>query len=184
MRARVTYAGAEGAFTEEAWRIFLPDHEPIPCPGFEEVAEAVSLGRAQAGMLPLENSSVDEVPGIAALVKGAALIVSSTHELPVRLHLLGLEDAAREDLEVVRSHPVALTQFSASLARLRLKQEPADNTAAAALRLSASGDCTTAVVASERAAALYGLSILSRNVQDQPDNITTFAVVTRPASTP
>lgn len=184
MKAKVAYAGAPGAFAEEACRLFLPDHQPVPCPGFVEVAEAVLLGQVQAGMLPLDNSSVGEVPGIAALVKGAALTVETTHELPVRLHLLGVENAVREDLEVVRSHPVALAQCSAALARLRLKQEPADNTAAAALALAASGDRTCAVVASERAAALYGLSVLSRDVQDRPDNVTTFGVVTRAAATP
>ena len=43
---------------------------------------------------------------------------------------------------------------------------------------------TRAALASEVAATVYGLTILSRDMHDRPDNATTFAVVARPEGNP
>lgn len=179
MKPVVAYAGKPGAFAEEACRAFRPDHEPLACAGFADVASAVAEGNATVGMIPLENSIAGAVPGVAALIAETHLEIEARHGLPVRMHLLGLPGAELSALKIVRSHPVALDQCAGSLARLGLQPEEADNTAAAAQRLAQSGDTNAAVLASEHAARLYGLAILQRDLQDRPDNVTTFGVVRR-----
>jgi len=67
------------------------------------------------------------------------------------------------------------------LERLSATPEEAINTAVAARLLSDSGDTKKAAVASEAAAVANGLTILCRNVQDNPDNATTFCIVARDA---
>ena len=52
---KVAYAGEPGAFGEEAARL-LPDAEPLPCPTFAAVFEAVTSGKADRGVVPLHNS--------------------------------------------------------------------------------------------------------------------------------
>lgn len=182
MRPTIAYAGEPGAFAEEACRAFRPDHTPIPCAGFEDVATAVAEGITTRGMIPLDNSIAGPVPGVAALIADNALTIEERHRLPVRMHLVGFPDSDPDAIETIRSHPVALAQCAASLARFPARPEEADNTAAAARRLAASGDRTTAVLASEHAAALYGLTILRHDLQDRADNVTTFGVVTRGTS--
>src|SRR5205085_9111348 len=102
-------------------------------------------------------------------------------ELPVILHLMAGPGARLEEIETVVSHPIALAQCHKVLERLSATPEEAINTAVAARLLADSGDRKKAAVASEAAAVANGLTILCRNVQDNPDNATTFCIVARDA---
>ena len=179
MNAVVAYAGVPGAFAEGACHAFLPSHEPVPRDSFADVVEAVTQGVADTGMLPLHNETAGPVPGVASLIEAAGLQIEGRHSLPVRMQLAAIRGAAIQSIEVVRSHPMALAQCARALAALGVKQEAAENSATAALRLAESGDRASAVLASERAAKLYGLTILRRDVHDQPDNRTVFGIVWR-----
>jgi prephenate dehydratase len=130
-------------------------------------------------MLPIENSCAGPVPGIADLLAGSAVQILRRVDLPVRMHLLALEGVRIEGIRTVASHPVALAQCSKALGELGVETEEASNTAAAAKQLAGSHAADRAVLASERSAAAYGLVILQRDLQDQPDNRTTFAVIAR-----
>jgi prephenate dehydratase len=171
----VAYQGADGAFSHEACLRFLPDHEPLAFATFSEVIAAVQGGAADCGMLPLANNVAGET-GARELIEKALLHIIDEPVLPVRMHLLGLETARFEQIRTVVSHPVALRQCARSLAALGLATEESSNTALAAKALN---NPSTAVLASERAAAIYGLSILRRDVHDRPDNATRFAIVSR-----
>jgi prephenate dehydratase len=172
----VAYQGVAGAFGHEACLAFLPGHVPMPMPSFAAVAEAVAGGAAECGMLPLENSRAGPVEGVRALIESHRLAVAARHLLPVRMHLVALPGAALAGLRTVASHPVALRQCTVAIARLGLVAEAAANTAVAAQSLT---NPESAALASESAARLYGLEILLRDVQDDPDNATMFAVVRR-----
>ena len=179
MAAQVAYQGAPGAFGEEACRTFLPGWEPLAQPSFAAVVEAVQAKVAERGMLPLRNSAAGDVPGVEALIRDSGLAVLSRHRLPVRMHLLGLAGASLATISRVASHPMALAQSHKWLDASGLETEEAANTAVAAQALVASGDRSRAVLASAFAAELYGLEILRRDVHDQEDNATTFAVLAR-----
>jgi prephenate dehydratase len=172
----VAYQGVPGAFAHEACLAFLPGHTPAPMPSFAAVAEAVAGGAAERGMLPVENSRAGPVEGVRELIEAHRLAVLARHRLPVRMHLLALPGATLAGLARVTSHPVALRQCAAAIAGLGLVAQAAANTAVAAQSLT---DRETAALASEAAARLYGLEILLRDVQDDPDNETMFAVVRR-----
>jgi prephenate dehydratase len=172
----VAYQGVPGAFGHEACLAFLPGHIPMPMPSFAAVAQAVADGAAECGMLPLENSRAGPVEGVSELIEAGGLTVAARHLLPVRMHLMALPGATLAELRTVASHPVALRQCTAAIARLGLIAEPAANTAVAAQSLAV---LESAALASEAAARLYGLEILLRDVQDDPDNATIFAVVRR-----
>ena len=58
---KAAYAGAPGAFSHEACLKFLPDYEPLAMPGFAAVADAVSSGRAERGVLPIDNNEAGPV---------------------------------------------------------------------------------------------------------------------------
>lgn len=171
----VAYQGAPGAFSHEACLRFLPGHEPIAVSEFADVVRAVQGGEADLGMLPLSNNEAGET-GVRNLIASSDLRIAAQHVLPVRMHLLGLPSASIEDIRFIASHPVALRQCSATLAALGIETEEAANTAVAAQTLS---QTDRGVLASEAAADFYGLAILMRDLQDRPDNATTFAVVER-----
>lgn len=171
----VAYAGAPGAFGHEACLAFLPDHEPLPRATFEQVIASVEAGEAERGMLPLANNQAGET-GARALIASSRVRILDEHELPVRMHLLGLPGARLEDIRCVVSHPVALRQCARSIIRLGLPTEEASNTAVAAAALD---NPNRAVLASAAAAEAYGLETLVADVHDRPDNATRFAIIAR-----
>ena len=172
---RIGYAGTEGAFAHEACLAFARGYQPAAFPDFRAVISAVERGDVDRGMLPVRNSRAGPVPDVAQLLAGAGVAVVEEHALPVRMHLLGLPGARLEDLKLVVSHPMALRQCSASLARLSVATEPAPNTAVAAQSLR---DPKVGALASEAAAKTYGLEVLKADMQDDPDNATTFVIIT------
>jgi prephenate dehydratase len=170
----VAYQGVPGAFGHEACLAFLPSHSPRPLPSFEAVAAAVAAGEAAFGLLPVANSRAGEVEGVRSLIAAAGVRVAAEHRLPVRIHLLGLLGTKLAEVDTVVSHPVALRQCAGHILSLGLRTAPAANTAVAAQALS---DPRRAVLASEAAARLYGLAVLVSDMQDDPDNMTIFALI-------
>jgi prephenate dehydratase len=173
---RIAYSGAPGAFGHEACLTFAPAEEPLAVPGFADVAAAVESGLAEAGMLPLRNSRAGTVEEVASLLASRPLRIASEHDLPVRMHLLGLPGAELADIRTVVSHRMALRQCTRFLAALSVETRDALNTAAAARDLA---DPSCAVLASEAAAKAYGLIVLRRDVHDDPNNLTRFARILR-----
>ena len=173
----VAYQGTEGAFSHQACLRFLPGHQAVAVPTFVDVVTAVNRGEADFGMLPLANNEAGET-GARGLIEKGGLEIVEERELPVRMHLLGLPTARIEKIRTVVSHPVALRQCAETLAELEVETEETSNTALAAAALT---NPNRAVLASEEAARLYGLTILKRDVHDRPDNSTRFAIVRRGA---
>lgn len=177
MAGLIAYQGEAGAFGEEACHLFLPGRPTLSCPSFAAVVDAVSSGEAQLGMLPLENVCAGPVPGMADLLAASPVRILRRVDLPVRMHLLARPGVSLNSIRTVASHPVALAQCSNALKELGVITEEAANTASAARELAESGATDRAVLASERAAAAYGLAIIQRNLEDRGDNRTTFAII-------
>jgi prephenate dehydratase len=173
----VAYQGQPGAFGHEASLKFVPGHAAVPKPSFGDVIAAVSDRETDFGVLPMENSCAGPVAEVQRLLGETDLPILATHKLPVRMHLLARHGARLDSIRTVVSHPVALAQCARTLTALGLATEPSSNTAVAAKMVSQSNDPTIAVLASEAAAAIYGLTILRRDVHDQSDNATTFCVL-------
>lgn len=173
---KIAYQGVPGAYSHEACLTFRRDCEPFGKPTFANVVEAVEQDETELGMLPYDNSAVGPVEEVHKLLAECALPIVGRHVLPIRIHLLGLAGARIEDVTTAVSHPMALKQCAKTLEQMGLTARPASNTAAAAQALA---DDTNAVLASEFAAEAYGLSILRRDMQDHPDNSTTFVVIAK-----
>src|SRR4051812_6317741 len=105
---RIAYQGLPGAFGHQAALAFAPGYEPVAEPSFAAVVAAVAEGRAERGILPVENNEAGPVAEAQALLAGGAVAVIGEEVLPIRMHLLGLPGARLEDIRTVVSHPVAL----------------------------------------------------------------------------
>src|SRR5437899_3954353 len=107
---RIAFQGEPGAYSEQALFLLEPHAESQPYREFRDVAEAVVQGRADLGLLPIENSLVGSIATNFDLIAESGLaivgeVVSSVHHC-----LLGVAGASRESLRRVLSHPVALAE--------------------------------------------------------------------------
>jgi prephenate dehydratase len=97
--------------------------------------------------------------------------------LPIRHQLLTLPGVGLDDVTRVSSHWQALAQCDRFLADRGWTVVPAADTAGAARELAASGDRTSAAIASRAAGDRYGLPVAAADIQDSDHNMTRFAVL-------
>ena len=175
---RVAYQGIAGAYSEEAIRQYLgPDVESVPCETFAEVFAAVEQGACDHGMLPIENSIAGSVNWSYELLMEHDLRIFAEVILRVRHMLLAPCGTSLERVRIVRSHPQALAQCARYLARHGFVAEAAADTAGAARALLENPTPDVAVIAGQSAAALTGLDVLDRAIEDSSANYTRFVVL-------
>jgi prephenate dehydratase len=175
---RVAFQGEFGAWSELAVREACgPAAEAVPCRTLREVFAAVEEGRAQLGVVPVENSRAGSVAETYDLLLEHSLAVRGEVAIRIEQCLLAPHGTALADVRRVYSHPQALAQCEAFLRRLGAEAVAVYDTAGSARRLAARPEAGAAAVASPRAAELYGLWLLARGIQDDPDNTTRFYVV-------
>lgn len=184
MSADAAYQGARGAFSEEAARALLgPDAILLPCRTLVDVFDAVAWGRARMAVVPLRNSIVGPVPDAAELMTQHKARVQAEHIQPINQTVIGPSGATLDTIRTVWSHPVALAQCTHWFARYpHVRPCPAFDTAGAVAEVLRRGNPSEAAIASKRAAAVYGGVVLDECVQDHPDNVTHFVLITIPAA--
>ncbi len=175
----IAFQGEPGAYSEIACMEFAPDFQPAPYGAFEDVLEAVFEGKADRAMLPIENSLAGRVGDLHHLLPMSELHIIAEHFLPIHHQLIGLKGVSLDELEVVRSHGMALNQCTQSIKSLGLKAETAGDTAGAAKRLKDSGKRSEGAIASVRAAEIYDLEIIKPNIEDAGHNTTRFIQMAR-----
>ena len=184
----VAYQGVSGAYSEmAAAKHFGPRDVHALFRGYDsfaEMLEAVALGKAKYGVLPIENTTAGSINEAYDLLARMKLFVVGEEVLHVQHCLVALPGVELHELRRAFSHPQALAQCSNFLATLPgCTVEAFTDTAMAVKRVLAEGDRTQAAVASEQAAVLYGLNVLKRNIANQSENYTRFMIVaTEPAS--
>lgn len=176
---KIAYSGIEGAFANIAAKRVFPKDELIPFADFRSAYESVEKGECDYAVLPIENSYAGEVGQVTDLMFQGKLWVNSVYTLNVMQNLLGVKGASLKNIRKVISHPQALEQSTDFIQKYNLKTEEAANTARAAKQVAEMGDITTAAIASEETAWLYGLDIIASGINGKQDNSTRFAILSK-----
>ena len=82
-----------------------------------------------------------------------------------------------DQIQAVYSHPQALAQCHKYLENQRWEIIPTYDTAGSVKIIKEQKKLNAAAIASERAAQIYGMQILSRNIADNKENYTRFFVI-------
>lgn len=166
----VAYLGPEGTYSEDAvLRFFGAGVDASPVADIPGVFAAVEAGRAQHGVVPVENSTAGLVSQTLMQFIGSKARIVGEVTLPIH-HVL-----AGRDPSVIRGHAQALAQCHAWLdANHPNVPRVAVSSNAEAARLAR--DDGGLAIASERAAELYGLDVVARGICD-PRNRTRFLVI-------
>ena len=178
-KPRVAFQGEPGAFSEEAaLKLFAQEIELVPRKTFEDLFQSLDSGIADYLLVPIENSIAGVVQPSVRLLRSSPLTILDEVEIEIEQHLIGCRDASFDLIETVQSHPVALAQCQRFFeANPKLKPVIADDTAGSVAEIVRRGDPKRAAIAGERAAKLYGGSIIRRNIQDQTENYTRFVLL-------
>lgn len=185
--ADAAYQGAPGAYSEEAAQALLGgDARLMPCASLEQAFDAVADGRAAHAVVPVESALAGTVPRVYELLLSHDLVVTGETSINVDYVLVGVAGASLAGLRRVMTHPLALAQCADFFRTHRgIEAVSVFDTAGAVRMVVETGAPATGALASRRAAHLYGATILSEHVQDDPENWTRFLRLTaRPHAGP
>ncbi len=178
---RIAFLGPMATFTHQACiKYFGLSGEFVPKKDVADVFDDVEKGRADFGVVPIENTIEGVVSHTLDMFVSSQLRICAEVMIEVSLALLN-KTGRVSDIEKVCSHPNPLAQ-----SRLWLKNNLPDavlfdvsSTAQAAQM--ASEDSSIAAVASLAAAPLYDLRVLEKNIEDISNNYTRFLVIGKKA---
>ncbi len=180
----IAFQGVAGAHSDMACRKAYPYMTTLPCPTFDDVFEAVEQGKAEIGLIPIENSHAGRVAEVHNILAHTGVHIIGEHFQRIEHHLLAPKDASLETIKEVRSHPQALMQCNKNIRALGLETKAAANTAIASKEVAELNDVTKAAIGSELAAEIYNLKILKRNMEDVESNKTIFIAISKEPNDP
>lgn len=175
----ISFQGEPGAYSHQACAQARPGMEVLPCGTFEEVVESVRDGRADLGMLAVENSTYGRVADVHSLLPNSGLHIIDETFVRVHVNLLGVKGAGVADVREAHGHVVILPQCAGFLKKHKIRGVISSDNAKAAREAAEANDPSHAALASELAAEIYGLDVLARHIEDHANNTTRFLVMSR-----
>lgn len=176
---KVAYLGPEGTFTQMATlKQFGDSVVGMPLITVDDVFREVTSENCHYGVVPVENSTEGVINHTLDNFLDSPLRICGEVELRVHHHLMVAEDST-EEIQRIYSHQQTLGQCRRWLNGHypNIPRLTATSNAEAARRVV--GEKDAAAIAGEIAADIYGLRIISRQIEDEMDNTTRFIVVGR-----
>lgn len=178
----VAYQGTEGSYSHlAALRHYRERYEEVICIGYhsiEEVTQAVEDGIAQAGMLPIENTTAGSINETYDLLGKKELFIVGEEIYRVEHCLLSLAPVALDNIRRIISHPLTLVQCSKFLNGFHHTTiESFTDSAMSAQKIKVDADLSQAAIASPEAAERYGLHVLQAGISNYEENFTRYVVI-------
>ncbi|HPR42305.1 MAG TPA: prephenate dehydratase [Candidatus Methanofastidiosa archaeon] len=172
---KVAFQGEFGAFSESMALEMYSDAITIPCKSFEEVFDMVNRGKADTGVIPLENSITGRISGSTNLLMERDLFLCKEGKLRIEHCLIAQRSSGKDSIRRIYSHPEAISQCRRYLDSCGCEVISWWDGAAAAKKVLEDAEC--AIVGNIRIASIYGLKVLEKGIQDSRENFTRFGAI-------
>ena len=181
----VAFQGEAGAYSEEAaLQFFGPAVATSSHERLDDVFKAVERDEVEFGIIPVENSMEGSISRSYDLMLESTLKVRGELELRVSHCLIANPGASLNQIRKIYSHPQALGQCKSFFKHLKCELIPARDTAGSVKMVKEKKITDGAAIASARAAEIYGMEIIAREIEDNPDNRTRFFILSKEDSPP
>ena len=179
--SKVAFQGASGSFSHRASvKIFGSKIKTVHCTSFEAVFEAVARKRAELAVIPIENTLAGSIHKNFDLLAHHSLEVIGETSLRVEHSLIANQGIQLRQIKRIYSHPAALEQCTRLLRRLKRVEKHSYYDTAGSVKFIRDHELKeAAAIASEEAARIYGMAILKRGIEDDPENYTRFLALAR-----
>lgn len=176
---KVAYLGPRATFTHMAcMQKFGSSAQYVPVHSIKEVFSEVERGRANFGVVPIENTTEGVVNHTLDMFIDSNLLIYGEILQEVSHHLLS-KSGLMGDVKKIYSHPHAIAQcrnwLETNLPHVPVA-EVASTAAAAELCME---EPSSAAIASELAGQLYGLKVIKARIEDNLNNFTRFLVLSQ-----
>lgn len=173
----IAYFGLEGTFTHQAaLKKFGEKSEYLHCKTIDNVFREVEKGRADYGVVPVENSTEGVITHTLDMFVESSLKITSEILLDIHHYLLSKEISLSK-IKKVFSHPQPIAQcwtwLMDNLPEAKIVETESTTEAAKRVRM----EKNAAAIGSQAAAEIYKLGILAEKIEDYNENITRFLVI-------
>jgi len=173
----VAFLGKTGSHSHRCAVLQYKEATLVSVASFAEACELVMKGSVDAAVLPIDNSTAGTISEVYDLLLQHELYIVKGASLPIHNILLGIEGSSVQTIKEVWTHPQPIAQCSKMIKDMKWKPVPMESTAAAVDAVARKKDITIAALGSREAASIYGLNILSENMDDADSNQTRFVTV-------
>lgn len=176
---KVGFLGPEGSFSELAAKNLCPKADYSLYERFSVILKDVSEGKLDAGVVPIENSIEGSIIEVVDNLFKYRLFIDTTLIVPIKHCCAALSEDVNP--EIILSHPQALGQCSEFISKTypKAKLIQIASTSLAFKRIKEESLANAVAIGPEIAAEKYSLKIIKRDVQNNEDNQTKFALVTK-----
>jgi chorismate mutase/prephenate dehydratase len=183
--AIVAFQGELGAYSEEAAVSFFGAGVQVkPYEKLEDVFRAVEHDDVQFGIAPIENSIEGSISKTYDLLLDSSLKVCGEIELRVSHCLIVNPGVTLDSIKKIYSHPQALGQCQGFIKHLNCELIPTYDTAGSVKIIKEKGMPDGAAIASTRAAEIYNMEVITRGIEDNPNNFTRFFILAKEDAPP
>jgi chorismate mutase/prephenate dehydratase len=176
---KVAYLGPRATFTHMAcMQKFGSSAQYVPVHSIKDVFSEVERGRANFGVVPIENTTEGVVNHTLDMFIDSNLLIYGEVLQEVSHHLLS-KTGVLEDVKKIYSHPHAIAQCRNWL-ETNLPLVPVSEVASTARAAEmCMEEPSSAAIASELAGQLYGLKVIKARIEDNLNNVTRFLVLSQ-----
>ena len=178
---RAAFLGEMGTFSHKACAQYFGEKvAPVPSPSFRGIFEAVKMGEADFGVIPLENSLTGSIHENYDLLLEYDLKVVDEIALRIIYHVIAKSGTKIEHIKRIFASPQAFQQCRQYLERhTDWEQVPVNDTARAVIEISKGNGSTDAAIGSKEAAEIYGMQVIEEGIETNPRNFTRFVIIGR-----
>lgn len=179
----IAYFGPTSTNTHQAARSkFGASVNYEPTVSIADVFDAVARGKADYGVVPIENSTEGAVNHTLDVFMESQLSICAQILMKIENHLAA--KVAKADIRKLYSHPQVFGQCRNWLRQNLPHADLVEVSSTPRAAELAAADPQAGALVGRMAAEAHGLSIIDASIQDIPNNTTRFLVIGRTASPP
>ncbi|MEX2243482.1 MAG: prephenate dehydratase [Fimbriimonadaceae bacterium] len=173
----VAYWGPEGTYSHiAAIETFGRSTQLAPEESIEDVFRAVEHGRADYGVVPIENAIYGVVPETLDMFPQTNVRICAETFVAIH-HNLAAATTDLDDVQRVYAGPQPYNQCRNWIKAHLPNAEVVDVTPTSRAAQMAKQDMNGAAIVNKLSIELYGLNVLAERIEDRPKNSTRFVVV-------
>ena len=179
---RVAYLGSQGSYSDLATQKYFSRHQSelkqLGCTSFNEIIDTVEQGKADHGILPIENTSSGSINEVYDLLQHTSLSIVGELTHPVNHCMVAAVDTKPEKIKKLFAHPQVYAQCSNYLNQFHdVEIEYCEASSAAFEQVKNDTTGELAALGSGEGARLYGLHVIAEALANQKENYSRFIVL-------
>lgn len=175
----VSIQGVKGSFHHIAAEYLFKGASYLERGSFDAVFNDCATERADYALVAIENSIAGSLLQNYDLLGQHNIPIIGEALLRIEHHLIAYPGVTLEEIDEIWSHPMAINQTHEFLDTLEATVIEKKDTAESVQIIRDRKLKHVAAIASEKAAEVYGMQILKRNIETDPNNYTRFLVLSK-----